>query len=147
MKYAINVIVILLIAFGVWSLIKFKSSDSYDSFKEKVDKTLGKTGDFIKAKKESISVELKPERERPLTFIGREATLKQFKPVIFDQFEIHDWRKFWNVIYEPVRDKSEFGKKYFRTKDEIASYFISEYEHFSYFSEGDWSRFWQIVLK
>lgn len=148
MKFIVNLIVIAVLAFIVYGVVQFKQTGSYNFFRSKVDESI----DFVQKKtsniKQNVAMELEGERKRPVTLINQETALMALSPNTFKDFGPSDWRKFWDVIYDPIREGGLFGAKRYRTKEEIKSYLLNNYSgDFSKFRREDWQVFWKIVFE
>ncbi|MBN3040726.1 MAG: hypothetical protein JW867_06325 [Candidatus Omnitrophica bacterium] len=148
MKYIINLIALLILGLMIWGVVKFKDSSTYYSWQGSAKKVKKTADDFIQARKNTIQMELNPERKRPLTFIKKEEMLRIYVPDVFEGFSEKAWADFWDFIYSPVKDNSgTFATKKQRPKEEIEAYLIYRYpKPFSYFRQDHWFYFWEIVL-
>lgn len=148
MKYIINLIAIILLAAIVFGVIKFKDSDLYYDWKYKTKGLTKEVSEFVKARKQSVAMEISPERKRPLTFIDREEQLRIFVPTVFEGFSQQEWDNFWDYIYEPITDTSgKYPLKRQRTQEEIMSVLRNKYpKPFADFKDEHWFYFWQIVF-
>jgi len=147
MKYLFNIIAVFLVFLVVLGAIKFKDSDTYYGWRNKVLEFFQDSADFIKDRKENIALESSPKRKAPVTFIEQEEILKAYVPDVFGNFSQKQWVSFWNLIYKPVAtSKSFFAKKRFRTQEEVERILINSYpDPFSYFQVTHWHDFWDIA--
>jgi len=148
MKYLINLVALIILAFIVIGIMKFKESDAYYELQHKTKGLTKEVGEFVAARKQSVAMEIDPERKRPLTFIDREEQLRMFVPTVFQGFTQDSWDNFWDYIYEPITDKSgKYPVKRQRNQEEIMSLLRNKYpKPFAEFREDQWFYFWQIVF-
>ena len=147
MKYVINIAAIIVFIFLVLWAIQFKESSAYHSFRGGLENLRQYAKNFIKARKHNISMEVSPKRKRPLTFIEHEEALRIYLPNIFEKFDSRQWRKFWDLIYEPIKEKQgSFTVKGYRTKEEIETHLKHEYpDPLGYFRQNHWFDFWSVA--
>jgi hypothetical protein len=146
-SYISNFIALIVIASLVFGAIQFKKTDAYQVFNNQVRKLFQPIGDFFRTRKENIAIEVAPSRKAPFTFIEQEETLRIYIPEIFSKFSPRDWKHFWALIYEPVKEKKGlFAKKRYRSKQEVEEYLIKRFPSpFSYFKPVHWQEFWTIA--
>lgn len=147
MRYIINVIAIFVVAIIILLLVHFKNNATTYPFQGNVQKFLKEVSQLITTKKKNISMDVSPSRRKRVTFIDKEETLRQYIPSVFGEFSDSDWKGFWGLIYDPIYDeKSKYGQKRYRTKEEIESYLIENYsDPFSSFGGTQWHDFWSII--
>ncbi|MCF7907881.1 MAG: hypothetical protein K9L86_03260 [Candidatus Omnitrophica bacterium] len=147
MKYITNLIAIGVIAFLVFGAIKFKQTDAYSTARWHVSNFFKSTKNFVEAKKKNISEELKPSRQRPLTFMQIQGELQNWMPEVFlEQFGDSDWELMWNLVY--IADKVDDGgfKVYrYKTREEVESILRYEYTDLNYLKDNDWRELWSIA--
>lgn len=144
MKYLVNSLALLLVALIIFFAIQKKSIFSYKPTKKLIDTT----GAFVNATKHNLAMEVSPDRSPKITFIEKETYLRMFAPDLFSNFNEADWRNFWGIIYQPVKDKSGgFIIKRYRTKEEIMTILVARYpDPFSFLQKEHWDMFWQDVV-
>jgi hypothetical protein len=147
LKYFVNIIAIIIVILLIWGIVQIKEKDKPYPFKGRIERFFDQVKQFVKIKKHNINMETSPPRRRPLTFIKKEETLRLFAPDPFEEFGPDDWRFFWDIFYEPIKEKQgKFMVKRYRTEEEIKIYLTEEYPNpFSYFKPVHWSYFWEIV--
>jgi len=113
-------------------------------------------GDFIRLVqkridvfKHNLSFTVSPQRRRPFDLLAKESRLIHMAPNTFGQYGPSDWGEFWNVVYQPLKEKEgSFMVKRYRTKGEIESWLVSKHSKpFSKFTEKHWKYFWDIIFK
>jgi hypothetical protein len=147
MRYIINVIAIFVVVVIISLAIYFKNNTTTYPFQAHVQKFFKETGKLLTAKKQNIKMDVSPARRKKVTLIDKEESLRQYVPWVFGEFSDSDWRGFWGLIYDPIYDeKSKYGQKRYRTKEEIESYLIEHYSNpFSSFGGTQWHDFWSII--
>ncbi|MFA5007712.1 MAG: hypothetical protein WC546_00615, partial [Candidatus Omnitrophota bacterium] len=115
-------------------------------FQYEIKKFFAEISQVVKARSDNLKMELAPSRRKKTTFIDREENLRQFIPQVFANFTDSDWRHFWSFIYDPIYDKkSKYGKKRYRTKEEIEGFLLYRFPEFKYLDSGHWNYFWSVV--
>lgn len=125
------------------------------NFKEKIKPKLQNTNVWqnlsqrIEIFKHNLSFTVSPQRRRPFNLPEREAKLIHVAPDALGKFRPDEWRRFWNAIYEPIKEKQgSFMVKRYRTQREIEDRLKHSHpKPFTYFTENHWSYFWSIVLE
>jgi hypothetical protein len=146
MKYIVNIIAIALVIVLVFLAIYLKNSGNYP-LNEQIRNFSKYFSQFINVVKHNVGMEISPLRKQNLTYIEREASLREYLPTVFGQFSDRDWQNFWALIYEPIQKKQgKFKVKTYRTKDEIEDYLREHYPNsFGYFQANHWFNFWSIA--
>ncbi len=146
MKYVVNIIAICALFIAIIIAVILKNNSSGLPFHNEVDKFFREVSQMMKARAYNIKMDISPSRKKNLTFIDKEENLKQFIPWVFGEFTASDWKSFWAVIYDPVYDaKSKYGRKRYRTKEEIKNILCERYPVFDSFDAGHWHYFWSVV--
>lgn len=146
MKYVINIIAIFVVVIIVIFAVNLRNNSDKLPFQYEIKKFFGEFSKMIKTRAENISMEVNPSRKKKTTFIDKEESLKQFIPDVFGEFSDSDWTHFWSFIYDPIYDKkSKYGKKRYRTKEEIESFLRDRFPIFNQFNAGHWQYFWSVV--
>ena len=147
MKYIVNILAILIVIFLIKMAIDFKNNPDSE-FNEFLRDNFIKISDFLKTKKQNISVEINPQRKRPFHLIEKEVMLMEFDPETFGNFTEEDWEEFWSIIYSPVKKKK--GKFYvlsFRNREELEAKLLEKYSRpFIYFDRHYWDIFWNNII-
>ena len=148
MKYIKNLIGIVVVIVLVLVIINFHKIDRLASLKATIGSWFGVTKQKVDVFKHNLSFTVNPQRRRPLSSISREAKLSHLAKNVFGQFEPYQWDEFWNLVYDPIKEKQgESMVKRYRTQEEIESYLKHSYSNpFSYFKKEHWDYFWSIVF-
>ncbi len=148
MKYIVNIIAICILAIVIYGLVQFKETGSYIFLRSKVNKTLNFAKEKATNVKQNIAMDISGERKKPVLLVDKETYLINLSPKTFVNFGPRDWDKFWDVIYDPIREGGVFGAKRYRTKEEIKSYLINNFSSdFSRLRRRDWEILWKIVFE
>ena len=148
MKYIKNLIGIAIVIVLALVVINFHKIDRLTSLKATIGSWFGVTKQKVDIFKHNLSFTVNPQRRRPLSSISREAKLSHLAKNVFGQFEPYQWDEFWNLVYDPIKEKQgESMVKRYRTQEEIESYLKHSYSNpFSYFKKEHWDYFWSIVF-
>ena len=148
MKYIGNLIAIAIVVFLIVSVINFKKTDTYQELKARSSQPIQVLKQGVEVFKHNLGFTFSPQRERDVTMVQKETQLIELAPDIFGGFGQKDWKDFWNVIYEPIKEKQGlYEVKRYRSKAEIRSYFVGNYySGFSNLNQNQWKYFWEIVL-
>lgn len=146
MRYVINIAAICIVVIVIVMAINLKNNASQLPFHNEIKRFFKEFSAMIEAKTHNIGLDVSPSRRKNITFIEQEEKLRQFVPWVFGEFKDSDWKKFWAYIYDPVYDKkSKYGRKRYRTAEEIRDYLCRRYPVFESFDAGHWSYFWSII--
>jgi hypothetical protein len=146
MRYLGNLIAIIVVVLLVFGAIKFKQSAAYDSFRFQLNEISRFIQNFISVRKHNITMEIKPSRKTPLTFIQIESELAVWMPQVFEKFTEADWDYFWKLIYEPIKiKKGRFTVKGYRTREEVESILRYKYYDLSFLNDATWSELWGVA--
>jgi hypothetical protein len=146
MKYAVNVIAIFVVVIIVIFAVNLRNNTDKLPFQYEIKKFFNEFSQMIKTRTANIGMEISPSRRKKTTFIDKEGQLRQFIPDVFGKFSESDWRNFWSFIYDPVYDKkSKYGKKKYRSKEEIEGFLRDRFPMFNYLDAGHWNYFWSVV--
>ena len=148
MRYIGNLIAIAIVVILIIGLINFRNTDTYQNLKRSSSRPIQIVKQGIEVFKHNIGFTFSPQRERGITMVKKEVQLIGLVPDFFGDFGRKDWDNFWNVIYEPVKEKQGlYEVKRYRSKAEIRSYLVSNYYGvFSNLNDNQWKYFWEIVL-
>ncbi|MCK9574091.1 MAG: hypothetical protein M0R20_06860 [Candidatus Omnitrophica bacterium] len=146
MKYAVNIIAIFVVVIIVIFAVNLRNNTDKLPFQYEIKKFFNEFSQMIKTRTANIGMEVSPSRRKKTTFIDKEAQLRQFIPDVFGKFSESDWRNFWSFIYDPVYDKkSKYGRKRYRSKEEIEGFLRDRFPMFNYLDSGHWNYFWNVV--
>jgi hypothetical protein len=146
MKYLVNVIAIFVVVIIVILAVNLRNNTDKLPFQYEIKKFFSEFSRMMETRSANFKLELYPSRRKKITFIDREERLKQFIPELFGKFSESDWRNFWSFIYDPVYDKkSKYGRKRYRTKEEIERFLLDRFPIFGYFDSGHWTYFWSVI--
>ena len=149
MKYIVNILAIIILFAVILGIISFKQADSFQPLRDTVNQPINFVKDSLKALRYNILFDFLQKKEKSISMVKEESELMSLSPNSFGEFSRQDWDKFWEVIYQPVKEKKgNFSFKRYRTKEEIKKRFLELYEPaFFGFGSDDWKYFWKIVLK
>ncbi|MDD4954627.1 MAG: hypothetical protein PHP17_01110 [Candidatus Omnitrophica bacterium] len=146
MKYLVNIIAIVVVVIIVVVAVNYRNNTDKLPFQYEIKKFFDEFSVMIKTRSENVKLEINPSRKKRTTFIDKEESLKQFIPDVFGKFTDSDWKHFWSFVYDPIYDKkSKYGKKRFRTKEEIETFLRDRFPIFNYFDAGHWNYFWSLI--
>jgi hypothetical protein len=146
MKYLGNAIALLLLAAVVFWLVQFKQTQSYGSFRFRLQEITQIAKNFVAVKKNNITMDMNPPRKAPITFIQIESELTGWMPQVFEKFTQADWDYFWQLVYEPIAVKEgRFKVKRYRNRAEIESMLRYRYSALTYLNAATWNELWGVA--
>jgi len=146
MKYLGNVIALVLVVALIFGAIEFKKSNTYRNLRFRLDNFIRDAKHFTAVKKHNISMEVNPPKTRRVSFLKQQAELGEWMPDLFFEFSDSDWTYFWNLIYEPIKDKQgRFTVKRYRTRAEVETTLSEKYNSFSFLNSNTWDEFWGVA--
>ncbi|MBP7088577.1 MAG: hypothetical protein KBB01_04685 [Candidatus Omnitrophica bacterium] len=148
MKYLVNILAIAILFIIILGIVNFKKSDNFESLKDNANGPVNFVKDGLKALKYNIFFDFSQKKKKSISMAREEAELMSLAPHLFGEFSRQDWDKFWEVIYQPIKEKKgNFSFKRYRTKEEMRERFLKLYESaFFGFGSDDWKYFWKITL-
>ena len=145
MRFLIGLLILFILVVGI---IAFKNSDYYEPFVNNLSKHKGTIVDNIGILIDNILTDINPARKRPVSFLNKEAKLKDYLPEVFEKFTKEEWDRFWDLIYG-LKDEGKglIKKKVYRNQSEVEDYLGYNYPNpFSYFQRQHWDYFWSIIF-
>ena len=147
MKYITNLIAIGIVALLVFGAMQFKKSNAYVTLRWRLESFFQRSKNFVEARKRNIREEMKPARERPITFIQIQGELQNWMPDVFlEEFTDRDWAYMWNLIYKPDRIREGIFYKYrYKSRSEVEAILRSQHQNLTYLNDADWWELWSIA--
>ncbi|MBD3246888.1 MAG: hypothetical protein GF333_07780 [Candidatus Omnitrophica bacterium] len=147
MKYVLNLVALAVIGLVIFGVMRFKKSDAYYTYRQKLDDITSEGSEYLEVKKHNIKMDYGPGRDRPITFVKRETLLREYLPMVFGHFSDEEWKNFWEIVYKPVpKKKGDYRVKQYRSHSEIESILRRAYPNpFTYLKPEHWKVFWKIV--
>ncbi len=144
-----NLIGIAILSLLIFGIVNFNSKIKPVIMDSRVGDLIDIAKQRIDVFKYNLSFTVSPQRRRPFDLLARESKLIHMAPGSFGQYTPPDWTEFWNLIYEPIKEKKgSFMVKRYRTKSEIENYLINKHPTpFSKFTRKHWKYFWNIIFK